>query len=209
MIKRVAFFAGKKDVENYFGIQSKREQMFEPHYNLSIGQQLPAVSMEDDAAGINHLRWGKGLQDKEQTGSVSIDDVPDVLKSKETGRCVIPISGFYVWKEKRESDHPFFVRMLNEPFMSIAAVKYTNEEPYFQFITTTSNALIQPMSETMPLMLNKALSHKWLQSDHKTEDLLKDAKSLFLLTDLSVLRVDKRVNDPSQNDPALIQPIPK
>ncbi|MEX0823870.1 MAG: SOS response-associated peptidase family protein [Balneolaceae bacterium] len=209
MIKRVAFFAGKKDVENYFGIQSKREQMFEAHYNLSIGQQLPAVSMEDDAPRINHLRWGKGLHDKEQTGSVSIDDVPDVLKSKETGRCVIPISGFYVWKEKRESDHPFFVRMLNEPFMSIAAVKYTNEEPYFQFITTSSNALIQPMSESMPLMLNKTISHKWLQSVHKTEDLLKDAKSLFLLTDLSVLRVNKRVNDPSQNDPALIQPIPK
>lgn len=41
MAKRVAFFASKQEVEEYYNIETNKETLFDPHYNLSPGHQLP------------------------------------------------------------------------------------------------------------------------------------------------------------------------
>ncbi|MEX0647401.1 MAG: SOS response-associated peptidase family protein [Balneolaceae bacterium] len=208
MIKRVAFFAHKNEIESYFGISSRQENLFEPHYNLSPGQHIPVVNSDGDGLNINRIRWGEETNSKISSTEIPLEKTEEELRKKNTHRCVVPLSGFYVWKENREKDHPFFVRMLNNPIMSVAGIYYS-KEPYFKIILTESNALIHPMSKEMPLLLDQALGRHWLNSEEATSDLLEKAGNLFLLTDISVMRVHKKVNDPTLNDSSLVQPIPK
>jgi putative SOS response-associated peptidase YedK len=65
------------------------------------------------------------------------------------------------------------------------------------------------MSENMPLLLDKTTAEQWLDSSVKTSEVIEYASKLYVLTDLSVLRVSRKVNDISNNNPKLIQPIPK
>jgi len=76
-------------------------------------------------------------------------------------------------------------------------------------IQTESNALVYPLSTQMPLQLDRKLSRVWLDENSDPASVISDAQNLFLLTDMTVLRVSKKVNDLSVNNPKLIQPLPK
>jgi len=207
MAKRVAFFAGKESVENYFDLESNRDNIYEPHYNLSAGHHIPIVRRIGDENSISRVRWG---DEKTHETTVDCDKVTELLQKKENLSCAVPLSGFYVWKDDKEKGSPFFVRMINGPLMVAAGIYDKNAET-FKLVTMPSNVLINPMSETMPVLLDRELTFKWLQAEEENEtaEIIEKAKKLFLLTDLSVLRVSEKVNDPSNNDEKLIQPIPK
>lgn len=209
MAKRVAFFASKQDIENYYKIETRKESLFEPHYNLSPGHQLPVITLSEGNPEINRVRWGQMGSNQAENTTIFFEDLSTSGTKKNVLRCVIPLSGFYIWKEDQEKNHPFFVRLLNAPVMSVAGILVEGEENFVSIVTTESNVLVQPMTPHMPLLLNQELALKWLDPSNRTNQLLKQADNLFMLTDLSVLRVSKKVNDPANNNPKLIQPIPK
>lgn len=209
MAKRVAFFAGKEQVENYYGIQTKKESLFEPHYNLSPGHQLPVILLADGEPQITRVRWGKSSATGTTETTIEKEALLDRLKEKDTSRCLLPLSGFYIWKDNQEKNNPFFVRLLNDSVASVAGIYVAGKDEYVSIVTTESNALVQPISARMPLLLDRPTALQWLEKGINVEELLSRTKNLFMLTDLSVLRVSKKVNDPSNNSPKLIQPIPK
>lgn len=210
MANRVAFFASKEEVESYFGLSTQQEDIFEPGYNISPGNQLPLLHKDDgsDELKLKRVQWGNLNDGKSAETVVYKDDLDSFLKGKTYRRCIVPLSGFFIWKDNDEKKHPFFVRMLDGPIMSIAAI-YDTANEHLTLITAESNTLIQPMTEKMPLLFNRPLSMAWLDGETGTDEILARADKLFLLTDLSVLKVSKKVNDPAKNDPKLIQPIPK
>lgn len=209
MAKRVAFFASKDEVQDYYNIETKKETLFEPHYNLSPGHQLPVINLRHDEPEITRVRWGvMGSNESEKT-TIAKEDILEELEKDSVHRCILPLSGFFVWKDDREKNHPFFVRLLNNGVMSLAGLFYDNDESFVSIITTEANALVQPMSPRMPLMLDQPTALQWLEPGIDTDDLLEKAENLFMLTDLSVLRVSKKVNDPKNNSAEIIQPIPK
>ncbi len=208
MAKRVAFFASKEDVEAIFNLNTKKEAIFEPQYNIAPGHQLPAIvpGKERGLYEIKRMRWGH--LNNEKTVLSSNDEA--VFEGKGLQRCVLPLSGFYVWKDDKEKEQPFFVRMLNNPVMPVAGLIETDgNEDFVCIVTMKSNPLIHPMSDEMPLLLDKTTAIKWVDPKADPKNVLESAENLYLLTDLSVLRVSKKVNDPANNDPRLIQPIPK
>lgn len=209
MAKRVAFFASKKEVEEYYNIQTNKQALFEPHYNLSPGHQLPVIILNNGEPEITRVRWGQmGANSAEQT-TTEEEKVLDELKKNHVKRCILSLSGFFVWKDDEEKNHPFFIRLLNNAVMSVAGLYYEGHESFVSIITTEANALVEPMSSTMPMMLDRPTALQWLDPGIDLEELLKEAGNLFMLTDLSVLRVSKKVNDPTNNSPEIIQPIPK
>lgn len=206
MAKRIAFFATKEEIENYFSLSTNRENLFEPHYNLSPGQHIPVITRADGDLDINRVRWGGEL---DSAAVIKTEKVQDEITKKDAIRCIIPLSGFFVWKDDLEKGHPFFVRMLNAPVMSCAGLMYGKDDENFKILSTQSNVLVQPMSPTMPLLLDRELSFRWLNNESNSDEIINEAGKLFLFTDLSVMRVSKKVNDPKNNDSKLIQPIPK
>lgn len=204
MTKRIAFFADRNEVEEFFSLNGEGETIFEPHYNLSRGQHIPIIPAGKNERIIQRMRWGKGFLDQSE------EMQNDEMVKQATSRCIAPISGFFIWKEGREKDHPFFVRMMNNSVMSVAGMIFKeNGTEYCDFLQRDSNTLIQPMSPKMPLLLNKELTEKWLNGETSENEIIKAAESLFLITDITVHRVSKKVNDPAENTETLIQPIPK
>jgi putative SOS response-associated peptidase YedK len=207
MAERLAFYATKNEIESYFNIETRKESLFEPNYNIAPGSPITAIISDGDGTlTVKSVRWGA-----ENSGDKNLTTLhkEDLDAAAEAVRCVLPISGFYVWKHKQKDEHPFFVRMLNSPVMAAAGLIYKGEEEHVRFVTTESNPLIQPMSENMPLLLDKTTAEQWLDSSVKTSEVIEYASKLYVLTDLSVLRVSRKVNDISNNNPKLIQPIPK
>lgn len=209
MAKRVAFFAGKKEVESYYNIQTKKESLFEPHYNLSPGHQLPVITLSNGEPQIERKRWGSSGPSGAEETTIEKDTLLDRLKKNDATRCILPLSGFYIWKDDREKNNPFFVRLLNDPIVSVAGIYVSGDDEYVSIVTTESNALVQPMSARMPLLLDQSTALQWLENGIDMKELLSRTENIFMITDLSVLRVSKKVNDPSNNSPKLIQPIPK
>lgn len=209
MVKRVAFFASKQEVEEYYNIETNKEALFDPHYNLSPGHQLPVISLNEGEPEINRVRWGQMGSNRAEQTTVEKENILEELKKDNVKRCILSLSGFFVWKDDEEKNHPFFVRLLNNAVMSVAGLFYDGDESFVSIITTEANALVQPMSSQMPLMLDRPTALQWLDVGINIDDLLEEADNLFMLTDLSVLRVSKKVNDPTNNSPEIIQPIPK
>lgn len=204
MTKRIAFFAKRSEVEKFFSLNGESDAIFEPHYNITRGQHIPIIPAGENDRTIKRMRWGKSFSD--QSENMQNNEMIEHAAS----RCIVPISGFFIWKEGREKDHPFFVRMMNSSVMSVAGMIFKeNETEYCDFLQRDSNTLIQPMSPKMPLLLNKELTEQWLGGMRSEKEILKEAESLFLITDITVHRVSKKVNDPAQNAETLIQPIPK
>ena len=215
MTNRLAFFAKKEEFEEFFNFITGKETIFEPHYNLAPAQEIPVLlNSDDNQVKIVRARWGINSDDPSQTGThnLTIEEAKSKLGTKDYSACIIPVSGFYIWKMDDQKSQPFFVRMLNDPVMAIAGIvtsETENGKLQCSVITTQANALLQPIIDTMPLLFTSALARAWLAKPEEQEDILVQADQLFLLTEMTVHRVSKKVNDLSNNNPNLVQPIPK
>ena len=210
MISRVAFFTDKEELEAYYRLKTRKEAIFEPSYNIAPGNQLPVITLNEETKEpkIARVRWGHSSEADTARLTVYKGDLNDFLKTSRFKRCVVPLSGFYIWKKGDPKKQPFFVRMLNDSVMSVAGL-FDKKNEVVTLITAESNTLIQPMSELMPLLLNQDLSANWIDEKQNMDELLVKSENLFMLTDLSVLKVSKKVNDQNNDNPKLIQPIPK
>ena len=209
MAIRFTFFINKETVEQFFEFTSSKDSFFSEHYNLAPGYQLPVMRQDNDERILTKIQLGPG-KNSSSPAKLTAVDASKMIQSKDAVEPVIlPLSGFYIWKGKDENGQPFFVRMLNSPIMPVAALLNLQKEPFVQVITVPANTLIQPMSDRMPLFLDKKTSENWLTAPSDPTSFFKESQTLFRITDLSVLKVSKKVNDLTENDPSLIQPEPK
>jgi putative SOS response-associated peptidase YedK len=209
MAARFAFFVEKESIEQIFGFTPAKDSLFSKHYNLAPGYQLPVIRKENGEYILTQVQLGPG---KNSSSSAELDEggTAKLISEKNDAEPVIlPLSGFYIWKGDDENGQPFFVRMLNSAIMPVAAIYHHQKIPYVQIVTVPANTLIQPMSERMPLFLDKKTSETWIETPSDPESFLKKSQGIFSITDLSVLKVSKRVNDLTENEPSLIQPEPK
>lgn len=212
MSNRLAFFSDGSDLIEDFNLDDAGNAIFESHYNIARGHHIPVVSHRDESYDITRLRWGKGFEkDADQPSVLSTQEIKDQEK-KATGRVIVPVSGFYIWKRDNRQDHPFFVRKIDNSLLFVAGHTFRDKENDFEFVEVLmmeSNTLIQPISDKMPLILKKEHAQSWLRDKMDISEIHEKAKSEFLITDLTVHRVSKDLNDLTKNDESLIQPIPK
>jgi putative SOS response-associated peptidase YedK len=217
MSNRIALFAEKEEIEKFFQFETDRESIFEPHYNIAPAQHIAVIFNEGGSTEIGRARWGlESGDDKKLKHIIDIDEAAEGIKKGKFSRCIVPVSGYYKWKNVgKRANNPFFIRMIEEPVMALTGVLQTEtangnrDQRSCAIVNTEANALVQPLDPEMPLQLDRELSLKWLdeKSDHK--QVLEKAKKLFLLTDMSAMRVSAKVNDLTVNSPKLIQPLPK
>lgn len=212
MSNRIAFFGDAEDLIETFDLKKPGEAIFDAHYNISRGHHIPVITKDNDHFSISRLRWGKDFEKNAKVPEKTDPDSIEKLETKSTGRVVIPMSGFYIWKDEAKKDHPFFVRKIDNTLLYGAAYTFQDENlefTYAEFIMGEANTLIQPIAETMPVILKHDLAKDWVRNKIGAKDVLKAAESQFIITDLTVHRVTKRVKDLSENEASLIQPIPK
>lgn len=99
----------------------------------------------------------------------------------KSGRCVVPISGFYEWRQTLGSKgkQPFYISSSDgEPLLLAGLCERWEDRASgeviasFTIITTTPNELIGELHDRMPVILTAEACDLWLAADSTPESLL-------------------------------------
>lgn len=223
MSERLARHSEKSAIEEEFQVSTHREEFFEPDYNISPGSLMPVVYEEQGERKIYNFQWGLIPDDADaesegknhyEANSEEIEEDEWLSDSFEKRRCIVPANGFYKWKTSEKKSTPFYIRLLVREIAGFAGVysvwqsKSGRDVYSFTLLTTEANALVQPVDDRMPVILQPDDYERWLSNDTDAEE-LKNLLQPLEMTEMAVTRVSEKVADLNSQGPELIQPIPK
>ncbi len=212
-MQRYVFDISKEEVIRDFGVNAGSDSIFIPSFNVYPGAQIPIIVQEKGTVMV----WAYWQGADDETFNIKSEDFienPNKYRSLGWSPCIIPISGFYLWKETVKDPLPFYIRRLSYPVLGVAglfrATNRENNHTKYEFapLTVPANVLLQPLDDRMPCLLEKKDYEKWLTGE-MAQILVQHLKSNQLIPDLAVYRVPELVNNPKNNSRDLIQPIPK
>ncbi len=223
MSDRFVRHASQQTIEERFGVSTQRSDYFDPNYNITPGSRVPVVYVEEQERKIYDFQWGMIPEnaDNEKAGldhlNIPVEALGDDRYAKvfRKQRCIVPANGFYKWKFSEKRTTPFYIRLLSNEVMGLAALyaiweASSGRSVYsFALLTTEANALVQPVDTRMPVILDPEDYSTWLGEDEAPITPDSDLLKPYDLTQMAVNRVTEEVNDPDNNNPELIQPIPK
>lgn len=224
MSDRFVFEASQEEVERKFGISTKREDFFESKYNITPGARIPVVYQEKGGRKIYTFNWGlippgaETESEGDEKYEIALEELEEdewLSDCLEKRRCLIPANGFYKWKFTEKKSTPFYIRLLTNELTAFAGIYSVWESSSGRnvyscaMLTTEANALVQPVDDRMPVLLSPDHYDRWLSKDALSENDFEKIMNSYTLTELAVNRVSEDVNNPENNSPELIQPIPK
>ena len=225
MPSRYTLFTPEEEIVTHFGIDNHSGLDLEQSYNIDVGSEIPIVRVGHSADRIlTRYKWGlvpstgNSLDEGKDAYDVHEEKLDEdtfyqqLLKKK---RCIVPANGFYEWKSLPNNEEPFYVRMLNRDLIGFAGLydRWTSDDgtayDTVTIVTTQANAMIKPLSSEMPAILDEEAYDVWLNRELEDVETLKSLLKSPPIYEMAILRVGLDVNDPTQNHPDLIQPIPK
>lgn len=190
-----------------------------PRYNIAPTQQVAAVRSSESGRELALLRWGlvpswakdrsvgaKMINARAETAA----EKPAFRSAMRQRRCIIPADGFYEWQAQADGKQPFYIRLTDGGSFGLAGLWEQWKSPDGEWLhtctilTTTANALMQPLHDRMPVILPPEAYALWL------DPALRDPEPLHALlapypADLMVAGpVSKAVNKVSNDGPSLI-----
>src|SRR5690625_512329 len=102
MLISLASYFRKIELESFFGSSFAEDTLPEPHYNQRPGHSLVTVSSGNSSGDLelSEMRWG--VEDRTDKGAGSaverIKPDEDPLSRPGSSPSVVPVNGFYTWK---------------------------------------------------------------------------------------------------------------
>lgn len=148
---------------------------------------LPAIA-NDQQLAIHHFRWGlipswtktleEGLKLSNQTLNAKSETIFEKASFRDSimsRRCVIPVNGFFEWKQEGKDKIPYYIHpKANEYFLLGGVYSHWLDQQRnelitsFSIITTTANELmaeIHHIKKRMPLILEERNLKTWIDAD--------------------------------------------
>lgn len=150
--------------------------------------------------------------------SETIFEKPSFRKSILSKRCLLPVSGFFEWREFHANKYPYYIHPLNAPGFLLASVfdswrdNVTGETfDTFSIVTTRANTLMEEIHNTkkrMPLILDYDAANQWLDASTSIDAL----KSIMIPYDdnkMSAHTITKLAGSSKmdRNFPEILQPV--
>lgn len=191
------------------------------NFNAAPGQFLPVIIYRNGNE-LTLMRWGLiPSWAKDQSIGMrminarmeTIAEKPAFRSAFRQRRCIIPINGFYEWQVDKTKKHktPFYFHRKDDDLFALAGLYENWITPdqktldTFTIVTTAPNAVVAPIHDRMPLILDTSDESTWLDQETNIESL---TKLLTSHTDdqLNAQPVSLEVNLVSNNSPHLIDP---
>lgn len=190
-------------------------------YNVAPGQDVLVVRAEARGRRRGALvRWGLARDDEggASAGGVLVNARAETAATRPAfreafrrRRCLVPAHGFYEWRRGPGGSQPFHVRRKDRRPLGLAAIWERTDgeagpEERLVILTTAPNAVIAPIHDRMPAIVEPAQYALWLDPD------VQDARTLSPLLRpapgelLTAYTVSPRVNDVACDEPALVEP---
>jgi putative SOS response-associated peptidase YedK len=229
MCGRYTLFTPAEELAERFETQTPD---WDPRYNCAPGQELPVVTgTEPDR--FARQQWGliPDWADDASTASINaraetVDEKPSFADAVEHRRCLVPANGFYEWVDRDAGKQPYRVAFEDDRPFAMAGIWSRWEPPArqtglgefgdgtissdpepidtFAIVTTEPNDLIGDLHHRMAVILDPDAESTWL---HGSVEAALDCCDPYPGDDLTAYPVSTRVNDPSHDDPSLIERV--
>ena len=187
-------------------------------YNIAPGQNVPVI-LNVTPTELSLLRWGfiPHWAKEEKIGYKMINARAETITEKPSyrgpirrQRCLILADAFYEWQKVGMAKIPYRVLLKDEDIFAMAGIwdHWRSGEKHITscaVITTTSNALMSPIHERMPVILPKEAEQRWL-ADTPLEEIQQMLKP-YAAEDMQAYRISTLVNSPTHNGPEIITPM--
>ncbi len=194
----------------------------QPRYNIAPTQQVAVIRQDNDGRRhLAYLHWGlipPWAKDATvgnhmiNARAETVHEKPSFRHAFRSRRCLIPASGFYEWRAEGGKKQPLYIHMIDNGPMIFAGLWESWRSPEdaviesCTIITTSSNSLIQPLHDRMPVILDKPGWKTWLTPD-ATREQLTPLFHPFSSDLLTMYPVGTGVNSPRNDSPELIEPL--
>ena len=118
----------------------------------------------------------------------------------QTSRCIIPADGYYEWKREDNTKTHYYFSKEDDELMYFAGIYQNNQ---FCIITREATEKISTIHHREPMIINQSQINNYLNIKKDAMEILKSIKP----PNLKFHEISKDVNNPVNNDPALIKPL--
>lgn len=192
---------------------------WEPTWNMAPTRDAPAVRLhpETRARHLDLLRWGlvphwakdpKSVRQPINARAETLATTPMFRDALARRRCLVPADVFYEWQAANGAKLPFAVARADGQPMVFAGLwegwrgADGTVMRTFTIVTTNANAVLRPVHERMPVILEPSDWPTWLgEVDDDPAQLLRPSAA-----ELRVWRVGTAVNNVRNDNAALLEP---
>lgn len=192
----------------------------EPHYNIAPTQSVFVLTAETPRI-LLPMRWGlvpwwaKDFSMGARTINArreTLDSKPAFRDALRERRCIIPASGFYEWKRAGARKTPMYIRRRDGELLLFAGLwerwRPKEGEPVLSctIVTGEPNALVAPIHDRMPVILDAAGAKAWLTPGPPSVEGLPSLLATAPAEPFEAYEVSTRVNSVANDDPECIAP---
>lgn len=158
---------------------------------IKTGEVFPSeraavVAQHQNGAQADMMNWGYPVGGRLliNARSETIAEKPLFSKSLIGGRCLVPCTGFFEWKDEGKHKQKYLIYPEGEKFFYLAGL-YSRffdkgiSGKHFVIITAPANEVMKQIHPRMPLIVPRKASGLWLGSN-RTEGIIKE---IYDLTD--------------------------
>ena len=180
--------------------------------NFNVAPQTLAPCIIDNKAVI--ANWGyfpDWLKNQSNPRPLFNTRYESLLEKKtfttafKNSRCLIPISGWYEWKEEDGIKQPYYFFDTSESLLFAAGLYWNRSSGDIEtsIITREAVSLLQPIHNRSPLLLTSDSRDLWM-SDVPSEEIYTEVLG-YTYSDIEFYKVDRAVNNPKNNNDSLIK----
>ncbi|MFM9271741.1 SOS response-associated peptidase [Halomonas elongata] len=187
--------------------------------NLAPRQPLPLIRLEAGRPWLGRAFWGltppwlKVLDHAPHCARAESLESRAMFRDAFTARrCLIPVGGIYVWRPMPRAKQPYLVTRVDRGPLLLAGVwcrfhtTLTEYNDSLALITVPSPALLAPLSDRLPAVIEPADAVRWLDPQTPTanarQQLTPAPEEL-----LGAFPVSRGVNDPGNQEASCAYPI--
>ena len=179
------------------------------NFNAHPSQKLPVIKSYTNGKALELCEWGlvPSWSKKLNKFSPLINARKETLTEKVTfksliqnSRCIVPADGYYEWKREDKNKIPYYFTKEDNEIMFFAAIHQNNK---FCIITREATEKVKNIHHREPLIINQSQINNFLNIKKEVMEILNSIKP----PNLKFHEISKDVNNPLNNDQALVKPI--
>ncbi|MFL5807063.1 MAG: SOS response-associated peptidase [Roseiflexaceae bacterium] len=213
-------FVPNQDFAERFQVENQQLELL-PRYNVAPGQAMPVIT-RNSPNRVEEMRWGlvpfwakdprignRMINARAET----IAEKPAFRRPLAARRCLVPANGFYEWQRSEEGKLPHYIFLRDTDSFAFAGLyeiwkdDADNVLRTYTIITTTPNALMEPIHNRMPVILGREDEALWLDKAAEIPALLALLRP-YPAELMDAYPVSRAVNSPANEGEALIEPEP-
>ena len=218
MCGRFASYKHHEKLNKIFDLKNKIENKLNS-YNITPGQNINIILNYNYYNYILESNWGYSFVNKTTNQNQTvinsrIETINDKLLFKESftkRKCIIPINGYYEWKNNGNQKIPYFIQLGDGELIYLAGIwrkelKGDKKVRVFSIITRHADSKIKHIHNRMPIILNSNEASEYMDKE-RSDQIINDKITSDGDIHLKFHEVSKYVNNPQNNDFKCIKPI--